>query len=185
MVELIEVILIALFIEAVVDALKPIWTPGEERFTAAEYASMALGVLLAVSCRINMLGYIILFETPVWVEYLFYVMTGIAIGRGTNFVYDLWSRMKEWQGKELISEALPLEKTLPYMPEDDLDALNVSSWSLEVLIEFAKINGFALPDTMPVDDQMAKEHLIAAMFGKETSADEIESETNGIESEIE
>ena len=170
MVDLIEVILIALFIEAVVDALKPIWTPGEERFTAAEYASMALGVLLAVSCRINMLGYIILFETPVWVEYLFYVMTGIAIGRGTNFVYDLWSRMKEWQGKELVSEALPLEETIE-LPEAELDAQDVESWSLETLIEFARVTGFALPDTMPTDERMAKEHLIAAMFGREESTD--------------
>lgn len=34
---------------------------------------------------------------PVWVEYIFYGLTGIAIGRGTNFLYDLWNKLKDWQ----------------------------------------------------------------------------------------
>ena len=28
-------------------------------------------------------------------------LTGIAIGRGTNFLYDLWNKLKEWQTGKL------------------------------------------------------------------------------------
>ena len=47
MIEFTDVILIALFIEAVVDALKPIWTGDENKLTATEYVSM--GCLLYTS----------------------------------------------------------------------------------------------------------------------------------------
>ncbi|MBR2942607.1 MAG: hypothetical protein IKB82_04335, partial [Clostridia bacterium] len=88
--EITDVILIALFIEAIINALKPIWTKGEPQLTATEYVSMGMGVLLAVTCKINMLAWVVEIEYPMWVEYIFYVLTGIAIGRGTNFLYDLW-----------------------------------------------------------------------------------------------
>lgn len=60
---------------------------------------MGMGVLLAVTCKINMLAWVVEIEYPMWVEYIFYVLTGIAIGRGTNFLYDLWNKLKEWAGR--------------------------------------------------------------------------------------
>ena len=100
--EMTDVILIALFIEAIVNALKPIWTKGETRLTVSEYVSMGMGVLLAVTCKINMLAYVVDIAYPLWVEYVFYALTGIAIGRGTNFLYDLWNKLKEWQGGQVL-----------------------------------------------------------------------------------
>ena len=47
-----------------------------------------------------MLDAVVVIETPGWVEYLFYVMTGIALGRGPSFLYDLWKRIKDWGGEE-------------------------------------------------------------------------------------
>lgn len=70
--------------------------------TASEYVAMGFGVIFAVSCKINMLAYVVDVETAPWMNYFFYALTGIAIGRGTNFLYDLWEKMKQWQGKELI-----------------------------------------------------------------------------------
>lgn len=86
-------IMIALFIEAIVDAVKPVWTK-EAPFGIAEYVSMGLGILIAVTCKFNMLELVVDTGFPVYVEYIFYVLTGIAIGRGTNFMYDLWDRIK-------------------------------------------------------------------------------------------
>lgn len=63
---------------------------------------MGMGVLLAVTCKINMLAWVVEIEYPMWVEYIFYVLTGIAIGRGTNFLYDLWNKLKEWQGGQVL-----------------------------------------------------------------------------------
>ena len=71
MMQITDVILIALFIEAVVNALKPIWSKDGEKLSISEYVSMGMGVLLAVACRINMLAYVVDITYPVWVEYVF------------------------------------------------------------------------------------------------------------------
>lgn len=134
MIQMTDVILIALFIEAIVNALKPIWASGDEKLTMTEYVSMGMGILLAVTCRINMLAYVVEINYPVWVEYIFYGLTGIAIGRGTNFLYDLWDKLREWQSGKLESvNAFALED------ETEID-LEITHWSLEQLRSFCKLN---------------------------------------------
>ena len=119
--EISDVILIALFIEAIVNAIKPIWTKGETRLTVTEYVSMGMGILLAVACRINMLAYAVTADYPVWVEYIFYVLTGIAIGRGTNFLYDLWNRLREWQSGQILPAAEAEEAAELSEEESDME----------------------------------------------------------------
>lgn len=164
MIEFTDVILIALFIEAVVDALKPIWTGDENKLTATEYVSMGMGILLAVTCKINVLAYVVDFPYPLWVEYVFYALTGIAIGRGTNFLYDLWNKLKEWKS----GQVLPGVETEDVMEltEQEFD-MEITHWPLETIIGFARENGFALPSNMPTDEQAAKEYLIDYMFHEE------------------
>ncbi len=129
-----DVILIALFIEAVVGALKPIWSRDGEKFSVSEYVSMAMGIALAIACRINMLEYVVEIDYPVWVEYIFYVFTGIAIGRGTNFLYDLWDKFKEWQSGKAVEGG--------FIIQDDADVdLEITHWSLAQLKSFCELNG--------------------------------------------
>lgn len=135
MIQITDVILIALFIEAIVNALKPIWTTGETKLTVSEYVSMAMGILLAVTCKINMLAYVVEITYPMWVEYIFYVLTGIAIGRGTNFLYDLWGKLKEWQNGQLLP-SYEVAETI----EADID-LEITNWSLAQLKMFCTLNG--------------------------------------------
>lgn len=163
MIQITDVILIALFIEAIVNAIKPIWTGGDQRLTITEYVSMGMGILLAVACKINMLAYVVEIAYPAWVEYIFYVLTGIAIGRGTNFLYDLWNKLKEWQTMQ----------ALPGIAFDDVAeletgeaGLNMTEWPLELIIAFAEENGYKLPENMPVNEVDARAYLIAHMFGK-------------------
>lgn len=92
--DILNLVVVSLMIEAVVSALKPMWSRSGETISAAEIVSMAAGVALAVACRINLLDGLIEIETPVWTEYLFYAMSGIAIGRGPSFLYDLWETLK-------------------------------------------------------------------------------------------
>ena len=73
---------------------------------------MAAGILLAVTCRINMLAYVVDIAYPAWVEYIFYALTGIAIGRGTNFIYDLWKKLKEWQSGNLIGDVVEYRESI-------------------------------------------------------------------------
>lgn len=135
--EILNLILIALFLEAVVSTLKPIWSRGESKMSVAEYVSMALGIVIAVSCKIDMLSYVVDIQwvTPLWVCYLFYVMTGIAIGRGTNFLFDLWKKLKEWQGGALV-DGVELATTV----QADID-LEITHWSLAQLKSFCALNG--------------------------------------------
>lgn len=165
MVGITDILLISLFIEAVVDALKPLWTKGEGGMTASELASMLMGMLLAVTCKINMLEGVVNIDCPPLFLYVFYGLTGIALGRGTNFVYDLWSKLKHWQDKDILSG---VQTAILETAEDAKAAgvdLEVTNWSLEQLLAFARANGFELEKSMPADEQKAKEYLIYAMFG--------------------
>ena len=51
-------------------------------------------------------GFITMFDTPKWAYYIFYVMSGIAIGRGPSFVYDLWESVRKWGEKQEIPKAI-------------------------------------------------------------------------------
>lgn len=46
MIQITDVILIALFIEAIVNALKPIWSADGEKLSISEYVSMGMGILI-------------------------------------------------------------------------------------------------------------------------------------------
>ena len=97
-----SVIVLALFIEAVVSAIKPLWTQGE-KMGPSEIVPICIGIVLAVALKIDLLSYVseyTLFNMPPWAYYIFYVMSGIAIGRGPSFVYDLWESIKEWGKKQ-------------------------------------------------------------------------------------
>ena len=133
--EIVSLVLVAMFIEAVVTAIKPLWSRDADgkRLSAAEIVSIVLGVVLAVASKINMLEGLVKLETPDWVQYLFYVMTGIALGRGPSFLFDLWTRIKVWQGQELI----PGE---PLTAEMGID-LEITNWGLRQLQDFCAING--------------------------------------------
>ena len=118
-----DMILIALFIEAIVNALKPIWEEGGQKLTASEYVSMGLGVIFAMFCKLNLLSGVVEADYPAWMNYAFYALTGIAIGRGTNFLYDLWDRLKAWKSGQFdaagdIQDALPMDMEALF-PEEE------------------------------------------------------------------
>lgn len=103
--DILSLLLIAFFIEAVIDAIKPLWNPDTQKLSMTEIASMALGVLVAVALKLNMLEFagITLLVAP-WVNYIFYVCTGIAIGRGPSFLFDLWNHLKTFY---VVTEEVP------------------------------------------------------------------------------
>ena len=146
-----DMLIIALFIEAIVNALKPIWQEDGEKMTASEYVAMGFGVIFAVSCKINMLAYVVDVETAPWMNYFFYALTGIAIGRGTNFLYDLWEKMKQWQGKELI--ALDGVQQMHVAPAKTVN-LGMGKWNLEALESFCAANGIDMTGCETKEDYM-------------------------------
>ena len=153
MMQFTDIILIALFIEAIVNALKPIWSKEGEKLSVSEYVSMGMGVLLAVSCRINMLEWVVQVEYPIWVEYIFYVLTGIAIGRGTNFLYDLWGKLKEWQDSKELVASTDYIHALDADENSNID-LNIDHWSLAQLKDFCALNGINATGCVTRQDYM-------------------------------
>ena len=93
--EIVSILMIALLIEAAVKAIKPLWNRDAERVSAPELVSIALGVALAVLLRINLLEYVVRIDAPDGARYVFYVLTGIALGRGPSFLHDLWKAFQE------------------------------------------------------------------------------------------
>lgn len=91
--EIFSMMVIALFIEAVIQIFKPVWDKSASPLTVPEWLSMLIGIFIAVAARINMLDGLIPVDNIVLV-YLFYIFTGIALGRGPSFVHDLWSSLR-------------------------------------------------------------------------------------------
>lgn len=154
---MINIIMLALFVEAIVSAVKPLWKDGGKGLSVTEIVSIVIGVVLAVAMRIDLFSALveidIALESPSWVYYLFYVMSGIAIGRGPSFVYDLWKGFKKWHD-------MPAPEILTEVADayDDVD-LEITHWSVAQLREFCLLNDIPCEGCVEKDDYMnAIEH---------------------------
>ncbi len=91
--DLANLIILALFVEAIVQTLKPLWDKTAGKITVAEIVSMGIGVVIAIVAKINFLAGVIDVTQPVLL-YVLYVLTGMALGRGPSFVHDLWGKIR-------------------------------------------------------------------------------------------
>ena len=91
--DLANLIILALFVEAIVQTLKPLWDKTAGKITVAEIVSMGIGILIAVVAKINFLAGVVDVAQPVLL-YLLYALTGVALGRGPSFVHDLWGKIR-------------------------------------------------------------------------------------------
>lgn len=97
--DLANLIIMALFIEAIVNVLKPIWDKNAGKITVAEIVSMAIGIVISIVAKLNFMAGVVAIAEPVLL-YLMYVLTGVALGRGPSFVYDLWKKIRAQQEAE-------------------------------------------------------------------------------------
>ena len=91
-----NLLILALFIETVVNWLKPLWDKSAPRMTVAEMVSICIGVVIAVVAKINMMDTIFLATNPI-ILYILYACTGVGIGRGPSALYDAWKKFKAQQ----------------------------------------------------------------------------------------
>jgi len=91
-----NLIIIALFIETVVNWLKPLWDKSAPKMTVAELVSICIGVAIAIVAKINMMDSFI-HTTNLIILYIFYACTGVGIGRGPSALYDAWKKFKAQQ----------------------------------------------------------------------------------------
>jgi hypothetical protein len=92
--DLANLIILALFVEAIVQTLKPLWDKTAGKITVAEIVSMGIGVVIAVVAKINFLAGVVDVTEPVLL-YVLYALTGVALGRGPSFVHDLWGNVRD------------------------------------------------------------------------------------------
>ena len=86
--DLANLIILALFVEAIAQTIKPIWDKTAGKITVAEIVSMGIGIVIAVVAKINFLSSVVEVTQPVLL-YALYILTGVALGRGPSFVHDL------------------------------------------------------------------------------------------------
>ncbi|MBQ8111380.1 MAG: hypothetical protein IJ124_14585 [Clostridia bacterium] len=153
---MINIIMLALFVEAIVSAIKPLWKDGGKGLSVTEIVSIVVGIVMAVALRIDLFRVLVesevIWDAPPWVDYVFYVMTGVAIGRGPSFIYDLWQEIKKWSEMK-VAEALPLAelKTAEGIVEVDL---NIDHWSVAQLRRFCEDNDIPCTGCVTKDDYM-------------------------------
>lgn len=94
--DLTNLLILALFIETVVNWLKPLWDKTAPKITVAEIVSMGIGVVIAVLARINMMESFVSVTHPVLI-YVLYVCTGVGLGRGPSVLYDAWKKLRAQQ----------------------------------------------------------------------------------------
>ena len=140
-----SIIVIALFIEAVVGALKPLWKADGTPMTVTEIVSICIGIVIAVLTKMDIVSYACDYSTwdmPEWAYYIFYVMTGIGIGRGPSFVYDLWKSMLKWKDID-VSAILNKEADAMANFAEAVTAeadLEITHWSVAQLRRFCELN---------------------------------------------
>ena len=91
--DLANLIILALFVEAIVQTVKPVWDKTAGKITVAEIVSMGIGIVIAIVAKINFLAGMVDVTQPVLL-YVLYALTGVALGRGPSFVHDLWAKIK-------------------------------------------------------------------------------------------
>lgn len=149
----VNIILLSILIEAVVSAIKPLWSKDSERMSVAEIVSIALGIILSVSCRLNVMEYVaeweVIADAPPFGNYIFYILTGIALGRGPSFLWDVWERIRKAANGKIMEGAVyeigdkeMLEGFTPVdVDKDGNPDLNIDNWSLNQIKTFCALNG--------------------------------------------
>ena len=87
--ELTQLIIVAILVEAIWENLKMIWENG--KFSVNRIGSLAIAVVFCILSKIDLFT---LVGITIAVPYVSYIFTGIIVSRGANFVNDLFSRIR-------------------------------------------------------------------------------------------
>lgn len=94
MADLQVIIVLAFIIEALIQAVKPVWNPTTKKLSVTELIAMGVGIILAIGAKLNVFEYVYPLEG--WAYYVGSVLTGVIIGRGSSFVFNLMEKIKQY-----------------------------------------------------------------------------------------
>lgn len=87
-----QIIMAAIFIEAVIEIIKGIIV--DKKIDTWQIVSIAVAILFCIAYQLDALA-ILGFNTGV--PYLGMIFTGIVVSRGSNFVSDLFGKLNDWK----------------------------------------------------------------------------------------
>jgi formate-dependent nitrite reductase membrane component NrfD len=82
----------AVLVEAIVTALKPIWDESKRQISFGAVMSLIVGLGIAFATGIDLCAAA---GFPVLVPVVPQLITGILISRGSNYIYDILSQIKD------------------------------------------------------------------------------------------
>lgn len=86
--EITTLIIVAILVEAIWENIKSVWEGG---FNINRLGSLALAILICILTRLDLFAIVgITLTVPV----VAYILTGIIVSRGANFVNDLFGRIR-------------------------------------------------------------------------------------------
>jgi len=88
-----QILILAAIGEAIWETLKMVWekkalADSKGRINPDKIGALAVGILVAFGARMDLF---VLVGIPLSIPYLGYILTGVLISRGANFVHDLWT----------------------------------------------------------------------------------------------
>jgi len=95
--EFLTFLMAAVFIEGLVEYVFKQWTGG----WWIRYVALTLGIVFALVYKLDLMGQ---FGFHAFSPYVGYVVTGLIIGRGSNFVSDFFSK---WKGTASLPPTAP------------------------------------------------------------------------------
>lgn len=112
---ILKILVAAMVGEAIWETLKMIWENG--KYNIDKIGAIAVGLLIAFGAQLDIFAAA---GIPLVIPYLGFVLTGILLSRGANFVHDLWQSVGSLKGlgerrllrlkydtKELVVSAKP------------------------------------------------------------------------------
>jgi hypothetical protein len=84
-----QILIIALLIEAIWENCKSIWQKG--KVSIDMIGSLLMSILVCILTKSDIFA---LVGVEISIEYIAFVLTGIVVSRGANFVHDLFNKLK-------------------------------------------------------------------------------------------
>lgn len=85
---IINIITVALLVEAIWETLKMVWQKGKVNINAI--GSLIVGIFIAVVAKVDLFN---LQGIIITIPYVPYILTGILISRGSNFIHELYNNI--------------------------------------------------------------------------------------------
>lgn len=88
-------IAVAILVEAVVLTIRMIYDSEKRQISFPVIISLVVGIVISFGLKLNIFSALPLAGVPP--DWLGWVVTGILISRGSNFVHDLWGKLTSYK----------------------------------------------------------------------------------------